>query len=124
MRPWLFPVVGASSGGVVRVDGTAYPMGQHGFARDLPFTIVSQSDDSVTLRLIESEATCARYPYPFQLDITTRVGPAHLDFEIWIENTGGTNLPYALGFHPGLPLALRRRGAQGGWRLRGGVRAP
>lgn len=115
--PWLFPVVGASSGGVVRVDGTAYPMGQHGFARDLPFTIVSQSDDTVTLRLTENEATRARYPYSFQLDITTRVGPAHLDFEVWMENTDDVPLPYALGFHPAFPwpFAGGERKAGGGY---------
>ena len=38
--PILFPVVGASRDGVVRVDGRPYPMPQHGFARTSRFGIV------------------------------------------------------------------------------------
>ena len=115
--PWLFPVVGASAGGTIHVDGKAYPMGQHGFARDLPFTVLDQGQDTATLRLTDSEATRTHYPYPFQLDITARVGPGILDFEIWIENTGATALPYALGFHPAFPwpFAGGERKAGGGY---------
>src|SRR5215217_9455043 len=40
--PILFPVVGASAGGTVRVEGRSYPMPRHGFARDLPFGLVER----------------------------------------------------------------------------------
>lgn len=110
--PWLFPVVGASAGGVVRVDGRDYPMAQHGFARDLPFAVVDRADDTVTLRLVETAQTRAQYPYPFRLDITARVRPAGLDFAVAVHNPGGTALPYGLGFHPAFP-----------WPFAGGTRA-
>lgn len=110
--PWLFPVVGASAGGLVRVGDAVYPMAQHGFARDLPFGVVAQSDDTLTLRLTDGPETRAHYPYPFRLDVTARIGPSLLDFEIWIENTGPTPLPYGLGFHPAFP-----------WPFAGGARA-
>lgn len=117
--PWLFPVVGASANGAVTVGGRAYPMAQHGFARDLPFTVTERTDDTVTLRLEEDNATLPHYPFPFRLDITARVGPGILDFEIWIENTGPTPLPYALGFHPAFPwpFAGGERSADGGYRV-------
>lgn len=115
--PWLFPVVGASAGGVVRVGELTYPMEQHGFARDLPFSVVERTDDTVTLRLGDGPATHPHYPYPFRLDITARVGPGLLDFEIWLENTGTEPLPYALGFHPAFPwpFAAGARAAEGGY---------
>lgn len=110
--PWLFPVVGASSGGTVRVGGRNYPMAQHGFARDLPFAILAQGADTVTLRLEDGPDTRAYYPFPFRLDITARVRSAGLDFAIAVANTGETDLPYALGFHPAFP-----------WPFAGGTRA-
>ncbi|CAX25005.1 conserved protein of unknown function [Methylorubrum extorquens DM4] len=115
--PWLFPVVGASSGGSVLVDGRRYPMAQHGFARDLPFAVVSQSADAVSLQLTDSEATRAHYPFPFRLTIDARIAAKTLAFEIRVESPGEAALPYALGFHPAFPwpFAGGERRADGGY---------
>ena len=110
--PWLFPVVGASAGGQVRVGSETYPMAQHGFARDLPFAVVAQSTDSVTLRLSDGPETRAHYPFAFRLDIDARVRPAGLDLTVTVANPGDAPLPYALGFHPAFP-----------WPFAGGERA-
>ena len=110
--PWLFPVVGASAGGVVRVGGEEFPMAQHGFARDLPFTVVAQDSESATLRLEDGPETRAHYPFAFRLDITVQVRPRGLDFTIEVVNPGPVPLPYALGFHPAFP-----------WPFAGGARA-
>lgn len=118
--PWLFPVVGASTGGAVQVGARAYPMPQHGFARDLPFTVIERAGDSVRLRLADSAETRVHYPYAFRLDITTRVGPGRLAFEIEVENTDALPLPYGLGFHPAFPwpFAGGTRAADGGYAVR------
>ena len=115
--PWLFPVVGASAGGKVRVGDVSYPMAQHGFARDLPFTVVARSDDAVTLRLTEDAGTRAQYPFSFRFDVTARVSPQRLAFDLVVTNTGDTPLPYALGFHPAFPwpFAGGERRASGGY---------
>lgn len=117
--PWLFPVVGASSGGQVRVEGRAYPMAQHGFARDAPFAVVARADDAVTLRLTDDAATRAHYPFPFRLDVTARVEAGGLGFTVDVENPGTAALPYALGFHPAFPwpFAGGERRAGGGYRV-------
>ena len=118
--PWLFPVVGASTDGTVHVGDAAYPMPQHGFARDLAFTVIERAGDSVRLRLTDSAETRVHYPYAFRLDITARVGPSLLDFEVWIENTDTRALPYGLGFHPAFPwpFAGGTRAAGGGYAVR------
>ncbi|WP_342149388.1 aldose 1-epimerase family protein [Methylorubrum sp. SB2] len=115
--PWLFPVVGASAGGHVRVDGEAYPMAQHGFARDLPFTVVARADDSVTLRLEDDAGTRAHYPFAFRLDVTARVSARSLAFDLTVTNPGDTPLPYGLGFHPAFPWPFTggERRAGGGY---------
>ncbi len=117
--PWLFPVVGASAGGVVRVGDARYPMAQHGFARDMPFTVVTQTEDAVTLRLEDGEATRPHYPFAFRLDIDARVDAGRLLFVCRVENTGEVPLPYGLGFHPAFPwpFADGERRAGGGYHV-------
>ncbi len=121
--PWLFPVVGASAGGAVRVGGRSYPMAQHGFARDLPFTVVAQADDAVTLRLEDDAGTRAHYPFAFRLDVTARVAPGSLAFDLTVTNPGDTPLPYGLGFHPAFPWPFAGGRAARGRRLCRAVRA-
>lgn len=117
--PWLFPVVGASAGGVVRVGGRAYPMAQHGFARDARFALLARTDDAVSLRLTDDPATRAHYPFPFRLDVSARVGAGSLRLDVELANPGAAPLPYALGFHPAFPwpFAGGARRAGGGYRV-------
>lgn len=115
--PWLFPVVGASAGGTVWVEGRSYPMAQHGFARDLPFAVVTRTEDAVTLRLEDDAATRAHYPFAFRFDVTARVTPRSLAFDLTVTNPGDIPLPYGLGFHPAFPwpFAGGERRAGGGY---------
>ena len=45
--PVLFPFVGKVNGGEYRYDGKTYHMGQHGFARDMEFTLESATDTEI-----------------------------------------------------------------------------
>ena len=113
-------MVGASANGAVRVDGIAYPMAQHGFARDLPFAVVAQAADSVTLRLEDGPETRPHYPFAFRLDIAARVRPSGLDFTLRVENRDARPLPYAVGFHPAFPWPFPGPFAEGEGRAGGG----
>ena len=57
--PILFPIVGQALGGVVRIGGERYPMGSHGFARNMPFSTVAQEAASATFRLSADQRTRA-----------------------------------------------------------------
>ena len=104
--PILFPVVGASAGGVVRVDGVDYPMAQHGFARTSRFDVVTADASSARLRLVDDSDTRASYPFRFRLDVVAELGPASLALGFEVANTGSVALPYALGVHPAFPWPL------------------
>ena len=67
--PVLFPIVGAVWNGEYRSHGNTYKMGQHGFARDMDFTLVYQTDDELRYELVSSDETIKKYPYPFRLEI-------------------------------------------------------
>ncbi len=98
--PLLFPIVGRLKNDELRHRGKAYPMTQHGFARDLRFEWVERTPSSCSLVLRDSDATRARYPFAFRLVVTYRVQKADLEVTFDIENTGEEILPASIGAHP------------------------
>jgi len=104
--PVLFPVCGWTRGGVARVGGRTYPLGLHGFAKDAAFEVAARGADHVTLRLTQTEATLALYPFPFVLDVAYRLTGAGMEVSGRIRNPGDAPMPYAFGLHPGLRWPL------------------
>ncbi len=104
--PLLFPMVGRARGDRITVAGRTYDLGQHGFARTSTFTAVRSDAASCTWRLEASDATRARYPFEFRLDVTYRIDGATLHMEAEVTNTGDTTLPASFGFHPALRWPL------------------
>ena len=98
--PVLFPVVGALKDGRLLHQGRAYPMPRHGFARDLEFRMVLRTAHSCTLRLQDSDATRAAYPFPFRLDLAFTVLGPELKVQYALHNPGDTALPASFGAHP------------------------
>jgi galactose mutarotase-like enzyme len=98
--PLLFPIVGRLKNDELRHRGKVYPMTQHGFARDHRFEWVSREPSSCKLVLTDSEATRARYPFAFRLEVAYSVAGADLDVAFAITNTGDETLPASLGGHP------------------------
>lgn len=98
--PVLFPIVGSVWESKYRVDGTEYKLGQHGFARDMDFTLVSASETEVRYRLESSEETLAKYPYPFVLEIAYRLHGGCVDV-IWeVSNPSDKEMFFQIGAHP------------------------
>ena len=98
--PVLFPIVGSVWEGRFRVDGKEYAMGQHGFARDMDFTLVSKIATEVRYRLESTSETMAKYPWPFVLEIAYRLHDNEIDV-IWeVMNPSFEPLPFQIGAHP------------------------
>ena len=98
--PVLFPIVGSVWETRYRVDGREYNIGQHGFARDEEFTLVSASDTEVRYRLESTEETLKRYPFPFVLEIAYRLQDNRLEV-IWeVENPADADMWFQIGAHP------------------------
>jgi galactose mutarotase-like enzyme len=98
--PILFPVVGAVSGGVIRVDGREYPLARHGFARRRPFALVDQSATEVTFRLVSDAESRSIYPFDFRLDLHFQLEGSALTCAAQLHNPGDAPLPASLGYHP------------------------
>lgn len=109
--PILFPVVGASAGGVVKVEGRSYAMPQHGFARDSLFDVIERGDDHVLLRLTDNAQTRERYPFAFSFDVRYALSEDGIAVAFEVTNTGATALPYQIGYHPAFPWPFEARRA-------------
>ena len=98
--PVLFPIVGSVWEKCFRVDGKVYEMGQHGFARDMDFELVSAADTEVWYRLESSEKTLAAYPWPFVLEIGYRLEGNSVKVLWKVTNAGDTEMFFQIGAHP------------------------
>ena len=98
--PVLFPIVGSVWEKRYRIDGVEYEMGQHGFARDMDFTLVDGNETEVRYRLESSAETLAKYPYPFVLEIAYKLQGNRLDV-IWeVCNPSQEDMYFQIGAHP------------------------
>ena len=98
--PILFPIVCSVNNDTYVVDGQEYHLPRHGFARDTMFTVVSQSEEKVTLALHESEASLKVYPYRFNLAITYRLEGNRIHVIWHVENTDQREIHFQIGGHP------------------------
>ena len=98
--PVLFPIVGSVWEKRYRVAGQEFELGQHGFARDMDFVLVSQTENEVRYRLESSEETLAKYPYPFVLEIAYKLHGNKVDV-IWdLTNPSDEQIYFQIGAHP------------------------
>ena len=98
--PVLFPIVCSVNNETYRVDGNEYHLPRHGFARDMEFTLISQTDDKATFALHESEETLKVYPYHFNLAITYRLEDNRIHVIWHVENTDCREIHFQIGAHP------------------------
>jgi galactose mutarotase-like enzyme len=87
-------------------EGKEYRLGRHGFARDMDFSVVKTSRDSVTFRLEASDTTLAIFPFAFRFDITYLLKAATLTVIYEVINTGGKELFFSVGGHPAFRVPL------------------
>lgn len=104
--PILFPIVGRTFDGAISVGGRKYPMNIHGFCRRAVFAVVQAEPDALRLRLTDSPATRAQYPFAFNLDIVFAVEGGTLVNRAEVHNTGAAPMPFSFGFHPGFSWPL------------------
>ncbi len=98
--PVLFPTPGKLAGDTWSRGGKTGVLKQHGFARNLPWTLVRRAEDALTLRLTSDASTRASYPWDFVVELTYRVTDGTLHADAHIENGSSDAMPFGFGFHP------------------------
>lgn len=98
-NPVLFPSPG-------KLENDTYERGemkQHGFARNVPWSVVAthtEGDARATLRLESNEQTRELFPWDFCAEYTYILRGALLRIEQRFTNTGGEAMAFGAGFHP------------------------
>ncbi len=85
--PVLFPVVGKSLNDRNIIAGKAYPMLQHGFARDMEFRLHHAEAAACSWILEDSEITRERYPFGFSFEIRYSLEGSSLICTYIVKNT-------------------------------------
>lgn len=98
--PVLFPFVGGLKNKEYKAKGKTYPMTQHGFARDMEFTLLSRTEDEIWFVLNSNDETLEKYPYEFTLKLGYRISGNQTEVLWQVENPGKEVLPFSIGGHP------------------------
>ena len=105
--PVLFPFVGGVSQKLYRVDGKEFAMNQHGFARDMEFELVSQSEKEIWFELQSNEETLQKYPYAFVLKLGYKLNGNSVEVCWQVENPSDETMYFAIGGHPAFNCPLK-----------------
>jgi len=99
--PILFPICGNLPNNTYTHQGKNYTLKQHGFARDLPWTVSdSPPSDGITLTLTSNNQTYAVYPFDFELTFTYRLQGNALLIQQRYVNRSPEPMPFSTGLHP------------------------
>lgn len=117
--PVLFPVVGKPKDNKFTYEGKDYPMGQHGFARDMEFACTSQASDEIWFVLEANEETLAKYPFLFKLEIGYRLTGNTIKV-IWrVTNCEEKkDMYFSIGAHPAFLCPLNQDEEQAAYSIR------
>jgi len=102
--PVLFPFVGSLKDKKYTYNGKEYPMGQHGFAGDNEFELVSQAEDEIWFSFKSNEDTLKKYPFEFVLKIGYKIISSELTDDVkvmWeVTNPADGTMYFSIGAHP------------------------
>ena len=116
--PLLFPFCGRLKDNRFTENGVEYHCGIHGFAKDLPHTLLKQTGDSLAFTLHSSEETRCCYPWDFRIDTLYRLEGNRLIWTVDVYNPGPSKLPFSIGFHPGYAYPFSAGLSPEGYQLR------
>ena len=74
-------------------------MQQHGFARNLEWTVASSSDSSVTFELVDSEYTREMWDFAFKCTYTAEVAASALTCTLTVDNLDDKDFDFTASFH-------------------------
>jgi galactose mutarotase-like enzyme len=101
--PVLFPAPGKSENDEWHEGTRVRPMKQHGFARNLPWTVLGTSTEGgamVSVELAANQGTIAQFPWMFRLRLVFVLSGSALRITSTVFNDAESELSFGLGYHP------------------------
>ena len=106
--PNLFPVVGGLINDELLVDGKAYHMARHGFARQSEFILLESDDVHAVYSLPYCEKTLAVYPYKFDFHILYTLIDNALRITYKLINHDKKDIYFSVGGHPAFNVPFNK----------------
>ncbi len=102
--PVLFPIVGTLKNNNFTHDNKVYNLSRHGFARDLEFEVLEQTENSIVFSLVSNSETLEHYPFDFEFQIKYFLEEKTLKIEYSVFNKSQEKMPFSIGAHPAFAL--------------------
>jgi galactose mutarotase-like enzyme len=106
--PNLFPVVGGLIDNELLVDGKAYPMSRHGFARTSEFILLESDEVHVLYSLPNCEKTLQKYPYKFDFQVLYTLIDNALRVTYKLINHDKKAIYFSVGGHPAFNVPFNK----------------
>lgn len=110
--PVLFPIVGSLKNKEYQYEGKAYPMSQHGFARDMVFEMIAHDEDSIQFALTANDETLSKYPFRFRLEVGYRLNGREITVTWRVVNEDSKIMYFSIGGHPAFMCPVDGNGKQ------------
>jgi galactose mutarotase-like enzyme len=104
--PVLFPIVGKLVNNQYKINKVNYELSQHGFARDMNFTLLELHNDEVIYELNSNEETMSKFPFRFSLNIKYKIEGQAVYTTYEVINKDTVSMPFSIGAHPAFNIPL------------------
>jgi galactose mutarotase-like enzyme len=104
--PVLFPIVGKLKQNTYHHEGKSYILPRHGFAREMEFSLIEESESKAVFQLCSSAESIAVYPFDFDFQICYQVHENQLQTIYSLINLGKEKMYFNVGAHPAFALPL------------------
>lgn len=102
--PILFPIVGRLKEDSYTLNGKAYTLPRHGFARNYEFKYDVKADHQVVFELESNAETKYNFPFDFKLFLAYTLIDSELIIEYFVRNLSEETLPFSIGAHPAFAI--------------------
>lgn len=99
--PLLFPICSGLLNDTYYLDGKAYQLQKHGYARFCHFTAEEHNESAVTFTHSSDAETKKCYPFDYVLRITYRLEGKKLQVRYEVENKSADTMYFSIGSHEG-----------------------
>lgn len=104
--PILFPTVGRLKDNKTIISNKKYEIPQHGFAKDMKFELIEETENEKVYIAKSNEETLKMYPFKFELYTRYRIDENKLTVEYKVINKDNKEMIFGIGGHPGFKLNM------------------
>lgn len=106
--PILFPTVGRLRENTTIINNKEYEIPQHGFAKDMEFELVKETENEKVYMTKSNKDTLKMYPFKFELYISYIIDKDTLTIKYKVINKDEKEMLFGIGGHPGFKLDLEQ----------------